>query len=269
MPEHINPSVESKYREGQKGKNNKGTTVIIRKYTNSSNIIIEFQDEYKHQIITTYANFLTGRMKNPYDVIAGKHGFIGVGIYKPSYKHNGITIPEKSYQTWYKMHIRSENNCEYKPQYTDVKICKEWFNYQNFANWYNENYYEVENDFMCLDKDIMIPNSRIYSPETCCFLPNRLNEIFHNMNRTKSNGLPIGIEYAKRKTDKDGYRVKVTYVDDNGNRRYVRKTFDELEDAKKFYSWFKQQDTRRIIESYKNILPEKIYKALYDYNFSY
>ena len=44
---------------------------------------------------------------------------------------------------------------------------------------------------------------------------------------------------------------------------------DELEDAKNFYSWFKQQDTRRIIESYKNILPEKIYKALYDYNFSY
>ena len=167
------------------------------------------------------------------------------------------------------MHRRSENFDGYHMAYKDVTVCKEWWDYQNFAKWYDENFYEVEGDIMCLDKDILTPGNKIYRPEACCFLPNRLNEIFHNMDRLKENGLPIGVELAKRFSKKDGYRVKVTYVNNKGDRKYIRKTFDTLEEAKLFYSEFKQNDTRRILTNYKNKIPEYVYNAIYNYDFKY
>jgi hypothetical protein len=272
MPEvvkYVNQPLEYIFREGQQGKNTKGEEVKIIKYNNAYDILVQFQDSYKAIISSSYNNFLKGYLRNPYEIIAGNHGFIGEGIYKRSYNINGINLVYKDFQTWYNMHTRSENYSGLKPEYADVKVCEEWFNFQNFAKWYHDNYYEVEGDIMNLDKDVLQPNSRIYSPDTCCFLPRRLNEIFHNMNKIRSNGLPIGIETAKRKNSNDGYRVKVTYVDENNNRKYVRKTFNLLEDAKSFYSKFKQEDTRRIIKAYKNIIPERIYIALYNYEFKY
>lgn len=266
---YINQSLDKKIREGQKGKTTRGCEVIIIEYNDAYDMKIQFQDEHKAIIKSSYGDFLKGYMRNPYEIIAGNHGFIGEGVYKRSYNVNGNNVLYKDFQTWQGMHSRAENYSGHKPEYTDVKVCEEWYNFQNFAKWYHENYYEVKGDIMNLDKDIMQPNSRIYSPKTCCFLPRRLNEIFHNLNKIRSNGLPIGIEWAKRKTSEDGYRVKVTYVDDTNHRKYIRKTFDCLEDAKEFYSKFKQEDTRRIIRPYKNIIPEHIYNALYNYNFKY
>lgn len=272
MPEvvkYINQPLDINFREGQKGKTTKDDDAIIIEYISANNIVVQFQDEYKAVIKSSYGDFLKGYMRNPYEIVIGKHGFIGEGIYKRSYNVNGNNITYKDFRTWYEMHRRAENYSGFKPEYSDVKVCEEWYNFQNFAKWYHENYYEVKGDVMNLDKDILQPQSRIYSPDTCCFLPRRLNEIFHNLNKIRSNGLPVGIEWARRKTSEDGYRVKVTYVDDNNRRKYVRKTFDCLEDAKEFYSKFKQEDTRRIIISYKDIIPEHVYNALYNYNFKY
>lgn len=167
------------------------------------------------------------------------------------------------------MHRRSENFDGHHIAYKDVTVCKEWWSYQNFAKWYDEHFYEVEGDIMCLDKDILIPGNKIYRPEACCFLPNRLNEIFHNMTKIRENGMPIGIVPMKRTVREDGYRLKVTYVNDEGKRIYLSKVYDDLETAKYIYSKFKQVDTRRIVSAYKDIIPNYIYQAIYNYEFKY
>ena len=58
-----------------------------------------------------------------------------------------------------------------EPTYKDVVVAEEWLNYQVFAKWYEENYYEVEGQRMELDKDLLSGNCKIYSPNTCIFLP--------------------------------------------------------------------------------------------------
>lgn len=50
------------------------------------------------------------------------------------------------------------------PTYKDCTVCEEWHNFQTFAKWFDENYYEIENTIMDLDKDILKNGNKIYCP---------------------------------------------------------------------------------------------------------
>lgn len=55
-----------------------------------------------------------------------------------------------------------------------VTVCEEWLTYDNFFNWFKSNYIEG----FALDKDfISTGNSKVYSPETCVFIPPTLNSL--------------------------------------------------------------------------------------------
>ena len=74
--------------------------------------------------------------------------------------------------TWYHMHDRVEKH----PTYKDVEVCDEWFKLSKFVNWMEQqDYNRVENSQ--LDKDIPIPGSKIYSPQSCIFVSPWLNKI--------------------------------------------------------------------------------------------
>lgn len=57
--------------------------------------------------------------------------------------------------------------------YRDCKVCDEWLTFSNFAKWYESN----SIDGYQLDKDIKIKGNKIYSPETCLFIPTRINTL--------------------------------------------------------------------------------------------
>lgn len=59
-----------------------------------------------------------------------------------------------------------------KNGYKKVGISKEWLHFSNFKRFYDENYH----DGFVIDKDILSsPNHKMYSEETCCFIPSKLN----------------------------------------------------------------------------------------------
>ena len=53
---------------------------IIR-YNNAEDIDVEFQDEHKYVKTTTYSNFKSGSIKNPYDRSLKGVGYLGEGEY--------------------------------------------------------------------------------------------------------------------------------------------------------------------------------------------
>lgn len=66
--------------------------------------------------------------------------------------------------------------------YKGCTVCEEWHNYQNFAKWYEDNYYNCEEELE-LDKDIIIYGNKLYSPETCLFVPKLVNTSYrYSMN---------------------------------------------------------------------------------------
>lgn len=139
-----------------------------------------------------------------------------------------------------------------KPPYENCEVCEEWKIFENFKKWYTEHYYEVAGCDMEIDKDILVSGNRIYSPETCLIVPQRINELF----RTFSNkyNLPTGITLLKNDVKKGRY--KVSY---DGNFIGYFKT---IRDACMAYEYTKKGAINEVAKMYKKELPDYIFQIL-------
>lgn len=222
---------------------------IIR-YGSISDIDVQFLDEYGHIVHNAaYTNFKNGQIKNPYDKTTYGVGYLGSGKYMA--KADGKVV--ESYNVWHDMIRRcySEKSKEKFQAYFHIcMVSKLWHNYQNFAEWFNENKYEVDGR-LHIDKDILYPGNKIYCPDTCLLVPQRINMLF--LNKPNKRGLPNGIV---RYSDK--YLVKY-----NGVEYGYRNT---LEDAFELYARVKKDAIIKIANEYKEIIPRKLYEALLKYD---
>lgn len=193
-------------------------------------------------------------------------GFVGEGKYVPlSYKNKQDWqeyIDERVYFFWVKMLQRTYG--EDKPSnktYKDCTVCPEWFNFQNFAEWALGQPYLREDD-ACLDKDILVKGNRVYSPNTCCFLPNIVN-IFINATYKKESGLPEGVNVIQPKTpnSKVGYVARCHFL---GKREYLG-YFDCQIEAGEVYYKRKVEAAAALAEKYKGKIREDARLILINY----
>ena len=243
--------VTTDYRVGEIRKNNFGTDMQIIVYRNYDDIDVMFLDEhryvYEHNI---YGNFKNGCIKNPYDRNIFGVGYMGVGKYNTG---NAKQRTPEEY-VWRGMFERcyGEKYKEKHPSYYGiVTVCEEWHNFQNFAEWYNTNIYQVGTERMHLDKDILVSENTIYSPETCLIVPQSINELFHVSGRkTVDTDLP----YTIRRTTKGKYSV--TYKSKSLG------IYDTVDDCITVYIEAKRKDIKEKVEIMKNELPNKVKEAL-------
>ncbi len=93
------------------------------------------------------------------------------------------------YQKWMGMLERALGKCHKakNPSYEEVGVCEEWLRFSNFKQWADAQVWEGLN----LDKDLLIPGNKVYSPEACCFIDTPLNMLLH---RSVARGeYPLGV----------------------------------------------------------------------------
>lgn len=243
-------------RKGEQNVNNKGCLMKIKSYENYDNIYVEFQDKNKGVVHTNYARFKEGNVKNPFYPSVYGIGYIGIGKYKSSNKNDNkkFTI---QYSYWIDMIKRGySNNLKNKrPTYENCKVCEEWHNFQNFGKWFDENYYEVENNRMELDKDILNKGNKTYSPNNCIFVPQFINTLFIKSNSKRGN-YKIGVS----KVD-DMYVSQINKYGEH-NKLGIFKTEIEA------YNKYKEEKELYIVDianKYKESIPNKLYNALINY----
>lgn len=236
--------------------NTYGTAMRIIKYNNAHDIMVEFDDEYKFKVKTTYSSFSRGEVKNPYDKTVFGVGYYGNGKYvsKVDGKHT------LAYKKWRAMIVRcySEKYIFEHPTYKDCTVCNEWHNFQNFAEWFENNYYEIPGEIMDLDKDILVEGNKVYSPDTCVIIPQFLNKIF-NHTKNKKSGLPLGVK-------KNSVNRYTAYCSQGRGNEIFCGTYNTPEDA--FYLGYlpmKKKLAKEKIDSYKEYLPQKLYDRLINY----
>lgn len=64
---------------------------------------------------------------------------------------------------------------EKHPSYGECSVCEEWLTYSNFKKWILEKSGSFPIFNYDLDKDLLIPESSMYSKETCALIPRYLN----------------------------------------------------------------------------------------------
>jgi hypothetical protein len=239
------------YRLGEERYNNQGYLMKIIEYKAYNNVIVEFQDDYKYKTKTNYRAFLDGLIKNRYHKSLCNVGYLG---------ENDTCLNGKvkqSYKKWFRMMER----CYYKnymnsKAYDDCYVCETWHNYSEFEAWHDNNYYECGKEMMCLDKDILRGEEKIYSPETCMYIPQKINNFFIGSNKEKSG--------ASKYSHCDVYNVRIS----SKNGRVNLGNYKTVEEAHKVYKNFKEKMLKEIAKEYKtkyHDFPEHIYSTLCNY----
>jgi len=80
--------------------------------------------------------------------------------------------------------------------YEGCTVCRKWLDFQEFADWFVAQTYSGAEDAE-LDKDILDPINKIYSPEYCSVVPRVINQMFRDT-RSQRGNLPIGVSVAAR-----------------------------------------------------------------------
>lgn len=237
-------------KEGEKYKTNQGYTIEIIEYINSTNCSIRFEDGgiLKNK---NYCDVVKGQVKNPNHVIELGVGYNGIGKYKYS-SHKYF------YKKWYNMLNRCYNEKECFKTYKDVIVCGEWHNFQNFAQWFEENYNsEIMNNSWQLDKDILVKGNKIYSPETCCFIPQEINSLFIKNDRSRGD-FPVGVSFYKS-------RGKYTSRISRDSKILQIGYFDTPEEAFQAYKIAKETYIKEVAEKWEGLITEQTYKAMITY----
>ena len=114
------------------------------------------------------------------------------------------------------------------PTYAGCSVCEEWHLFSNFKSWMETQDWENKQ----LDKDLLIYQNKVYSPETCVFISNKLN-MFFNVNQNKNQKHKIGVwKSNKLHRNRKEYMCKIQ--NGTGKQEYVGVFYTEQE---AHYAW--------------------------------
>jgi hypothetical protein len=241
----------NKDRTGEKHISNQGYEIEIIGCFGALNCTIQFEDGTIRYNIQ-YDNIKRGTVKNFYHKSPYGVGYFGVGKYTKNDKNHS-----KTYKTWTGMLERCYDNKlqEKRPSYIECFVDEEWHNFQNFAQWFYGNYRPETMQGWHLDKDILVKNNKIYSSETCCFVPNEINGIF------SKSGNPIGDYPVGVVATSNKYKARVSIY----NKRVDLGTYFTVEEAFQAYKAAKENHIKQTAEKWKDQISEPTYQALINY----
>ena len=100
----------------------------------------------------------------------------------------------KYYAAWKHMLERcySKKYLESYPTYIGTSVCSEWLYATAFKKWMEQQDWKGK----CLDKDIIVPRSKLYSPETCAFVLQATNKFVTASDAIRGD-YPIGVSLYK------------------------------------------------------------------------
>ncbi|WP_080845590.1 hypothetical protein [Cytobacillus gottheilii] len=239
-------------RTGEKKVNKNGSPMEIVKYTNNKDILVKFTDS-GNVVRCAYSSFSKGSLLDPSDKTVYGVGYYGVGQHISSENHK----MSHKYKTWHGMMRRCYDKEFHKrsPIYADCAVAEVWHNYQNFGDWYDENYYSIDGHMMHLDKDILVKGNKIYSPDTCIFVPAAINSLFIKVHDEKRKLYTCVYYNPKRLEYKYTARTKDKFIG----------SFKTHEEAANAYVKYKNLLFRDKAYEYKDLIPNKLYEAMLNY----
>jgi hypothetical protein len=175
---------------------------------------------------------------------------VGINDFETSTRIDGKPMPE--YNAWkdmlkrcYDLKFQASN-----PTYIGCSVSNEWHSFTVFYNWLHANSYKAG---LQLDKDIIVPGNKIYSPETCCLVPPSINSLLLNNMAARGNH-PQGVCWHKpNKKFMADLRV-------NGRKKHLG-CFTSVIDAERAYLTAKAAYIRSQALSFN--LPVKVINALF------
>ena len=225
--------------------NNSGNCVVVN-YTNYDDVTVKFV-ETGYETKTRMDNLKLGKVKDYlHPSIYGK-GILGEG-FKQSDSQS------YSFQLWKNMLKRCYSEVSFKksPSYEQCLTSETFNHYQQFKTWCNQQL-GFGNTGWELDKDILVKGNKVYSEDTCCFVPKEINLLLVKHDKGRGN-YSLGVDYHKSRKQ---FRARCS-------DKHLGWFNTEIE-AFNAYKTAKEAYIKDVANKWKDKIDPRVYEALMNY----
>ena len=225
----------------------------IVKYNDNKNVEIQFLNT-GYETVVQLVHIKNGDVKDRY-----LPSVCGVGIIGTKYPVSEGGRDTKDYALWKRMLVRCYSNTYKKkrPTYEGCEVSNNFKSYEYFYEWCHEQIGFGNKDWH-LDKDLLIKGNKVYSENTCVFIPSEINSLLVKRAASRGEHL-IGVSWNKRD------KAFVAQVAKNkGESEYLGYFKTEVE-AFNAYKTAKESFIKEQAEKWKGKIDERAYNALMNY----
>ena len=225
----------------------------ILKYNDARNAEIQFLNT-GFEMFARLGDIRNGEIKDPYSP-----SVYGVGILGTKYSPSINGVKTKEYMLWHSMLKRCYSDTYKKkhPTYIDCKVSDGFLYYEYFCEWCNKQI-GFYNTGWQLDKDLLVKGNKIYSEDSCVFIPKEINLVLTK--RTASRGeYLIGVHWCNTK------KAFVAQVNKNKGKQEHLGYFNTEIEAFNAYKKAKEAFIKEQAEKWKGKIDDRAYEALMSY----
>ena len=225
----------------------------ILKYNDSRNVEIRFL-KTGYETVAQLGNIKSGKVKDPY-----APSVCGVGVLGTKYpsKINGVIT--KEYDIWHSMLVRcySDKSKKKYPTYEGCEVSDKFKSYEYFYEWCNKQIGFSNQDWH-LDKDLLTKGNKVYSEDSCVFIPQEINKVLVKSTASRGEHL-IGVHWCKK-----GKAFKAQISKNKGKRGHLGYFKTEIE-AFNAYKQAKEAFVKEVAEKWKSQIDKRAYDSLMNY----
>ena len=225
----------------------------ILKCNGAKNVEIQFsQTGYKTTV--PLGSIRNGYVKDPYSP-----SVFGVGVSGTNYPATVNGVITKEYNLWQSMLKRCYNSAyqKKKPTYEGCKVSDNFKSYEYFYEWYHSQI-GFGNEGWQLDKDLLVKGNKVYSENTCVFIPQEINSLLINNTASRGEHL-IGVNWCKTKK-----AFKAQVCKNKGKQEHLGYYKTEIE-AFNAYKKAKESFIKEQASKWQSQIDPRAYKALMNY----
>ena len=224
----------------------------IVKYNDSRNVEIQFINTGFEKSVQL-GDIRSGKVKDSYTP-----SVFGVGVAGTKYPNRVNGRKTKEYVLWCHMFERCYSDA-YKKKYPTYEVCKVSDNFKSYEYFYEWCHKQVGfNKEWHLDKDLLIKGNKVYSEDTCVFLPSEINSLLTKREALRGEHL-IGVSWCKKAN-----AFKASVNKNKGKQEHLGYFKTEIE-AFNAYKEAKESFVKEQAEKWKGKIDERAYNALMNY----
>lgn len=225
--------------------------LLVLEYRKSSEVLAEFV-ETKTKITASIGSIMAGQVKDRFAPSVCGVGIIG----------NEITVKNgkavRVYNLWQTMLERcyGANNQDKLQAYKGCTVSENFKYFPYFKEWCS-NQIGFGKMGWDLDKDLLSKGNKIYSEDTCCFIPSEINRCISSKGVDSKYDLPLGVkEHGGRGTKY--YSASISKFGEN----YYIGNYDTIAEAETAYKVERKKYICQLACKWKDSIDPRAYDAL-------
>ena len=225
----------------------------VLKYNDAKDVEIRFL-KTGYETVARLDNIKSGSIKDPHSP-----SVYGVGIIGAKYPVSEGSVKTKEYDLWCNM-LRRCYSDGFKKKQPTYEGCEVSDNFKSFEYFYEWCYKQIgfNNKGWHLDKDLLTKGNKVYSENSCVFIPAEINTLLIKCTASRGENL-IGVYWHKKG------KAFVAMVNKNKGRSEYLGYFKTEIEAFNAYKKAKEAFIKEQAEKWKGKIDDRAYEALMDY----